>query len=71
MKTQIKINLALAAGGSLVLHLLALIDPGVTWRQCLWAMGGILAMAIGNSFVQILTRNQTTHEKEHHPAPTP
>jgi len=54
MKPQIKINFALAAGGSAVLGLLVLIDLGLTWRQCLGVHIGILAMAIGQSIVGIL-----------------
>lgn len=67
MKLQTKINFYLAAGGSLVLCLLTLIDPGVTWRQCLGVHIGIWAMAIGQGIAQILIDD--TYEKDR-PDPT-
>jgi hypothetical protein len=55
---HLKLNLLLAAGGSLVLCILALIDPGITWRQCLGVHIGIWAMGVGQSIAQILVEDQ-------------
>lgn len=59
MKTQIKINLALAAGGSLMFALIALLDPNVTWRDCIGVHIGIWAMALGQCWTQFILNKKT------------
>lgn len=71
MKTQIKINLALAATGSLLFSLIAMLDPNVAWRDCIGVHIGIWAMALGQCWTQFILNDKTTHEKEHHPTPAP
>lgn len=60
---HLKLNLLLAAAGSLVLCLLVLIDPGITWRQCLGVHIGIWAMGVGQSIAQILVDDRNQHER--------
>ena len=70
MKTQIKINLALAANASLALALGTWIDPQITWRECIGVHIGIWAALTGNCVVFTLIEHTTTHEKDH-PIPNP
>jgi hypothetical protein len=71
MKTQIKINLLLATGGSLMFLILVSLDPAIGWRESIGVYVGIWSMIIPQSVVHFLAQNKTTHEKDHHTTPTP
>jgi len=71
MRPQHIITLWLAAGGSLLFAMIAMIDPNVTQRDCVGVYIGIWAMAIGQFWTQMLLNHKPTHEKEHHPTPAP